>query len=75
MTVVSKHAKLDQAILNTIASGKGHIALRALPEVSETALHSVRNPDDVLNGRLQFLRKKGRILFAGGYWQLSETEK
>lgn len=71
MTIKTKHETLDQAILNKISIGPVRfIDLLGLPEVGETALHSARNKDNVLNGRLQILRKRRKIEFSAGYWRL-----
>jgi hypothetical protein len=65
----SKYEVLDGHLVNLIASGMCRFnTLVIQPEIRAEAFKSVRNPDDVLNGRLQALRKAGKIYCRQGMW-------
>jgi hypothetical protein len=58
----NKYEVLDQILVEKIASGMCHFKqLVNTTEIKVEAFKSVRNPDDVLNGRLQALRKADKI--------------
>lgn len=62
---------LDNAILGAIRNGRTTFSeLLGLAEVQQAAFNSGRLKDDVLNGRLQALRKRGEIEFASGHWHV-----
>ncbi len=65
----NKYEVLDQVLINAILGGKELFGqLVRLPEISAEALRACRNPDDVLNGRLQALRKAEKIFCEKGVW-------
>lgn len=64
---------LDNAILEAIKGGRTtFVELLGVEEVRQTSNNSGRHRDNVLNGRLQALRKKGKIEFGGGHWGLAQ---
>lgn len=70
------YEKLDAAILNNIAGGRSRfIDLLGIPEVREQSAISGRHRDNVLNGRLQALRKRGKIHFDNGWWLVPEVAR
>ena len=75
----SKHKHLDEALLFAIEqnlsgqaggwrSGSKFADLLTLPAVQRTAIETGRHQDHILNGRLQYLRKQGKVTFGDGRW-------
>lgn len=62
---------LDNVILEAIRNGRTTFSeLLGLNEVRQAEFNSGRLKDDVLNGRLQALRKREHIEFASGHWHV-----
>lgn len=74
---MTKYAELDTAILDSIQRGRdtfGALTVGATGAMADR-LATATGGDRVIDRRLQSLRKRGLIRFAGLRWQLVETQR